>query len=288
MSLDLDTRTLPPGLHRTISWDGYLALDAIGSSELDRLAISPLHYRWTMNAPREETDATALGTALHSMLLEPREFGMTHCCEPDPDELAPDARVPRATKAYKEAVTALTDVGMRVMRTDAWRAVHAMKDSILAHRHARKLLERAPERELTLLWDRDGRSCRGRADALGDSLLVDVKTTRSLKTFSPFAITNMGYYRQAGWYVDGLNRLGREIGHVFFIAIENTPPFDVGVFALDPGAVLAGQMECTRLLELLSECMATGTWPGMFPEIQPGMLSDAAASQLAALDEEIG
>jgi len=272
--------SLSPGLHRGVPSADYLALDAIGSGRLGWLATSPMHYRYMCGQPRAETDATELGTALHSALLEPDLFLAHYIVEPDPHQVAPDAVKPRATKLYKDAVADLERSGRTVLRIDEMAAVRAMADSVRAHPHAARLLERAPEREVTMLWDQDGRRCRGRADLLGDGVLADVKTVRNLAKFSPWVISDRAYHRQAGHYTIGLERLERRIQHVFFIAVENVAPFDVGVFALDPDALRIGQMECENLLARLDECEASGCWPGMFPEVVTATISDRMLSDL--------
>jgi hypothetical protein len=266
----------------------YLAIDAMGSSSLERLAVSPLYYNFMRTAPRPESKALALGTALHMAVLEPGLFADAYCCEPDPFEVAPGYASPRSTKVFKAHIATLEEAGFTVLNTDDMAKVIAMRESILGHKHAAKLLERAPEREVSALWERDGVLCRGRMDALGDGVLADVKTTRKLKDFSPWTLTRSGYYRQAGWYVDGLERSGREVEHMMFIAIENVPPYDCGVFALDKGTIEQGRIECTALMERYARCRDRGEWPGMFPDVQQALLSDAIALQLADVASEGG
>lgn len=271
--------TLSPGLHRGLPMAQYLALDAIGSGRLGWLAVSPRHYAHMILQPREETDATRIGTAVHVALLEPDLFLSTYALEPGP-EVAPTAVKFRATNAYKSACAELERAGRIVLKVDEMADVLAMADSIRKHEVAAKLLERAPEREVTGLWDQDGRRCRLRADLLGDGILGDVKTTRSLARFSPWVISDEGYYRQAGLYSMGLERLGRPIRHVYFIAVENTAPFDVGVFALEPDALRIGQLEVEQLLARLDECERSGCWPGMFPEVATATISNQLLEQL--------
>ena len=121
---------------------------------------------------------------------------------------------------------------------------------------------------------------------MGVGALVDIKTTRSLSTFSPFVVTRWGYYRQMGWYKDGLHRLGREVENFYFIAIESAPPYDVGVFALEPDAVEAGRLECDGLFERLEECEAKNEWPGQFPELASATIMDSVALPEAISEEE--
>jgi hypothetical protein len=271
---------LAPGFYAGVPLKQYLTLNALGSTELEWLNVSPLHYRYMRaRTAAPDSEALARGTALHTAVLEPDLFAERYASEPDIDAIG--GAKPRATNAYKEAVAELEASGRSVLKNGIAAEIRAMAVSVLSHPHAYKVLTKSPERETTAFWERDGRLCRGRFDALGDGLLADLKTTRSLRSFSPFAITNLGYYRQAGWYVDGLRRLGRDIKHMFFVAVESVPPYDVGVFVLDAAALAAGQIECDRLLAKLASCELTGEWPGMFPDVQQAILSDAVVAQLA-------
>lgn len=272
---------LEAGLHNGIPLEQYRAIDAIGSGRLEWLAVSPMHYRYMVSRPEpKQTDAELVGSALHMAVLEPTLFQKTYVPEPDPEKVAPDNAKPRATNLYKAAVAGLEAAGLTVLRSDTMAQVAGMATAILSHPHAAALLKRAPEREVTAIWERNGHRCRGRFDMLGPGVIGDIKTTRRLRDFSPWTLTRLGYYRQAGWYRDGANLLDRDVEHFFFIAVENTPPYDVGVFALEPDILDVGMVECGMLLERLGKCERENSWPGMYPDVQTARLSDAVALQL--------
>lgn len=270
---------LDPGLHPGIPVETYLEIDALSASRLEHLAISPLHYHYMLTQPDDETEALARGTALHAAVLEPERFVRDFAIEPDIDAIG--GAKPRATNAYKDAVAALEADGKTVLKVDEMAKVLGMRESIAAHPHAAALLQRAPEREVTGIWTRGDRVCRARFDMLGDGVIGDLKTTRKLKDFSPWAITRLGYYRRAGWYHDGARRLGRDVRGFFFVAVESTAPFDVGVFVLDEDMLRIGLDECEFLLKRLEGCEAAGRWPGQFPDVQQAMLTDAIALRMA-------
>lgn len=265
----------------------YQSIEAVSSTQLGWLAVSPLHYRWMRSQPHVASDAMTLGSALHTATLEPHLFGASYEVEPDPEQVAPGMAKPRATKAYKDAVAAIEATGKVVVKQDAMAAIDKMSAAVRTHARAAKLLDRTPWHEITMLWNRDGRMCRGRADLLGDGVLADLKTTRSLAEFSPWTVTNRRYYAQAAHYIDGAEALGEKVEHFFFIVVESSPPYDVGVFVLDPAAIEFGRVQNERLFRLLDECERTDTWPGMFPEIETAMLSPNAVDRNAELDMEV-
>lgn len=273
-----------PGLHQGISLSDYLALDALGSTQLGWLAVSPLEYRYRSNQPPEQTDALRLGSAVHVAALEPQRFEQVYAGEPDPARIG--GAKPRATKAYRDAVGDIEASGRIVLKNDAMTSVIRMALAVREHPHAAALLRRATEREVTVIWEReDGRRCRGRLDILGDDIAGDLKTTRSLKDFSPWVITREGYYRQASWYVDGLRRCGRHARAFFLIAVESSPPHDVGVFVFSQANLEIGQLECEHLVERLAECERADRWPGMFPGVVEAEIAESVAGQIIALEE---
>lgn len=282
---------LVTGIHKNIPIADYLALDALSSTQLGWFAKSPRHYRYLMDHPAEadpDTDSTALGSAVHTAALEPELFAATYCLEPDPSEVAPDAKSPRATNAYKAAVTLLRESGQIVLKAPQFAQVTQMADRIMSYGPAARLLAKCPGRELTLSWRRDGlRPCRGRADVLGDGVLADIKTTRSLRKFSPFAVTQYAYHRQMAWYADGLRRLGLEIKLVYFIVIESEAPCDIGVFALDSDCLTSGELENDRLVYDLAECEFANRWPGMFnDDVQSARVTDTWTAEVEIQEAE--
>lgn len=272
--------TLSPGLHRDVPMEDYLALDAISSGRLGTLSKSALAYHWSLMQPqpRVETSATRLGTAVHAGLLEPERFGESYILEPDLSQFGNGTK-PRSTKLYQEWWEENKSAGL-ILRKEERDLVVGMIASVNAHKHAARLLERTPEREVTMIWETENRLCRGRADLLGDGVLGDVKTTSNLSRFSPWTISDYSYHRQMGWYSQGLSALGRKVEHVFFVAVETSPPHDVGLFSLEPAALRCGQMECDALMAKLARCESDNRWPGMFPDIVTATITDGLIEQL--------
>jgi len=270
------------GLHRGVSVRDYLELDALGSSRLQALALSPLHYRHALEAVIEDTAATRLGTALHMAVLEPHVFSTSYILEPDPAVIAPNNVSPRSTKAYKEACAALVENGYSILKGEEWERVAGMSAALRANPHVAGLLAKATDRELTAVWEHGGRLCRARFDMSGPGFIADLKTARPLELarFNPNVITARGYYRQAAWYADGSKRLGREVEHAFIIAVESEAPYDVGVFVVEEDLRDVGMQECEALIGRLAVCELTGEWPGIYPGLQVARVTDSLAATL--------
>lgn len=279
-------KSLGTGRHGRVPYSAYLELDAIGSTHLSWLAVSPLYFQHMVHNPPGATPSQMLGSLVHSLVLD--ESTGPFVREPDPAAIAPDAKTPRATNAYKDAVQKLMADGGILVRGPEWGAAEGMRDAVLSHPQAAGFLKRATLREETLIVEWRGRFCRGRLDAANAKagLLVDLKTTRDLARFSPYAVTDLGYYRQLAWYrrIWGLVT-GEDLPVCVLIAVESDPPFDVGVFALDQSALFYGDLECKMLIEQLEQCEQTKNWPGMFPGVGTATVTNQLAERFAGIEE---
>lgn len=72
---------MQPGVYPNLSNEEYHGGPGISKSGLDLIHRSPLHYRAAKTAANdnEPTAAQAIGTAFHSLLLEPESFAQLYC-----------------------------------------------------------------------------------------------------------------------------------------------------------------------------------------------------------------
>lgn len=170
--------------------------------------------------------------------------------------------------------------GRIVLTSDQWDQVHRMRDAVMDHPVAGKLLSYGSGvAELSAYWiDPDtGALCRCRPDFWRhDGILVDLKTTEDASP-EEFArsIAKWRYHVQHPFYVDGCNHAIRQgktdhkpIRAFVFVAVEKKPPYAVAVYALDPESVEIGRIEAARNLADFSRCQASGEWPGFSNKIE--------------------
>jgi exodeoxyribonuclease VIII len=95
------------------------------------------------------------------------------------------------------------------------------------------------------------------------ALAVDLKTTEdaSPRGFTR-SISKYGYHRQEAFYRRGFSAAGQGLDQFLFIAVEKTPPFAVGIYAVDSQSVGFADMSIGRELERFSECLKRDEWPG--------------------------
>ena len=161
-----------------------------------------------------------------------------------------------------------------VLTQEQWDQLHRMRDAVMAHPAAGKLLTGVPGKaELSVYWTdpATGVLCRCRPDWWReDDLLVDLKTTddASLEGFAR-SIANWRYDVQAPFYLDGVKAAtGRKPRGFVFIAVEKKPPHAVGVYVLDAESLTLGRAQYVADLQRYAECVKSDSWPGYGDKIQ--------------------
>lgn len=265
------TPTGDPGIYAGISNEAYHAGPGISKSGLDKLARSPAHYHeaylsLTSKKP-VETPAMAMGTAVHTAILEPEDFHDRYHIAPKVDARTKDG------KAAKEAAQAEAAAKGAILIDDATHAtVSAMAASVRRHDTAPNILE-AGHAELSVYWiDKDsGVLCRCRPDWLGLDVVLDVKTTEdaSPRGFYFGSVKKYNYAMQAAFYLDGLKANGVEPHDFIFAAVEKSPPHVTALYSLQAADLADGRDQYKALLETYAECTATGHWPGYHIGIMP-------------------
>lgn len=182
-----------------------------------------------------------------------------------------------------------------VLTSDQWDQLHRMRDAVMAHPAASKLLSVPGWAELSVYWNdkKTGELCRCRPDYWRqDGVLVDLKTTEDASA-DEFArsIANWRYHVQHPYYQDGVTHALQQAGDENLRAVfgDNIPPAPkafvflaveksacvvngqakgVAVYVLDGDSVELGRVLYKRDLATYAQCNASGTWPGYGDRIQ--------------------
>ena len=263
--------TISPGIYEGISNADYHSGPGLSSSDLKRLAQSPLHYKTSKAGPHEETEAMRLGTAVHSAVLEPDSFNELYSKTPEGD---------RRSKAFKAAWAELEEKGKIPLSPNDFEAIQGMARSIQEHPLAGRWLSGGTA-EISGYWtqhiDSDGLNtdilCKCRPDyikELGNQYaIIDLKTTRSAEPryFGKAAYWDYQYHISAAHYLTGMEKLrGVRAQGFIFIAVEKTPPYAVNVFEASEEFIRAGTETNQELYKIFASCQASGNWPG-YPAI---------------------
>jgi hypothetical protein len=278
---------------------------AISASGLHVFSRSPFQYWYQFlrpdRAPVLPTPEMRLGSALHTMILEPGLFFDRYAVELNP------ADHPAALTTSEHLKAACKDRGLKVSGTKAdliaqlrgfpgvviWDdlvARHAEENfgkELLPHEKHKELLLMASEvrnhstarillskgdSEASYFWtdEETGVRCRARMDRVRpDGLIIDLKTTRDAHP-NEFerAIFNLRYHVQAAFYWDGYRAVhGQEPTGFIFMAVEKGEPIEVVNYRLDEGALELGRKTYRRELRRYAECLERDNWPGYSEKI---------------------
>jgi hypothetical protein len=256
------------GVRHGLPFSEYLAVPALSNSGLKLLAKSPRHYAAQFDPERPDaaqSDALRRGSLLHTMALEPHEFASRYRVKPEGMNFAT-----KDGKAWRDA----TPAGVEIV-TDA-----EHKAATRQARNLRLLPEVAAllgsgEGEVSFFWldEETGAHCKGRADWVFRSpagvVLLDLKTTEDA-TPEAFgrSCARYGYHTQAAWYSNGWTQAtGERVLGFVFGAVESAWPHDAVPYMLDEQALTKARLQIAALLELHSNCTASGHWPGIASEI---------------------
>lgn len=242
---------------RRETFPGYRRLRAVNWSTLREMKRSPMHYRYRLEHPPEETPAMRLGRAIHTAVLEPDAFPLEYVVYDGPR---------RAGAEWQEF--ALVNAARTILKRDEYETALDVRDAVLGHKLAARLLRRG-RTEVTLQWvDPETRiRCKGRLDHLRGDVLTELKSSKDIeaRTFGRLAV-RMGYVEQLAFYRRGLLATGHAEAPVNIIAVESEPPFDVAVRPLSDDELWAGDEIVGELLAKVKECRRLRRWPGAYPD----------------------
>lgn len=255
-----------PGYYRDLSNEDYHGGPGISKSQLDLLARSPALLQWSKSAPEDDEKLKALnmGDAVHAALLEPHRFQDEYAVGP--------ANAPRNTKAGKDAWEQFeAELGDRIALTaEEGRKIELIRGSVLAHPHARWLIEADGDAEASIYWNErsTGHLCRCRPDKAITKFgwLVDVKTTADIARFDR-SVYEYRYHVQDAFYSDGYaSHFGDRPAGFVFLVVSTTIDcgrYPVRLFTLDEEAKAAGRTAYLRDMATYAECQAAGEWSGI-------------------------
>lgn len=234
----------------------------VNKSTLWEIRKSPLHYKWALENPSEDTQAMKMGRAIHAAVLQPEDFN---------DMFAISPVVDRRTSAGKAAWAAFVErCGNReVITEDENVEVVATANSV--HEYARGLLAGCAT-EFPMFWtdERTGIDCKCRVDAVRNDddkiVLIDLKTTADASTdvFTRSAL-KYGYHVQAAHYINGTRAyFGEPEKPVewWFVAVEKKAPYAVNIIKAEESFLAEGQRQLAVLMNKLKECRDYDIWPG--------------------------
>lgn len=253
----------------------YRAAPGANKSFLDDIAISPALARWRRMNPEPPTEAMAIGSAFHCLVLEPDRFEERYVASPFEDYTSKAAREWRAD-VREQGVTPLRAHSDDPVRSPSeWDRVHRMRDAVMTHPYASALLLDEGPTETPVFWidPETNRLCKGLLDkwCAGHHLIADLKKVPVEKGgMSAWArkVHEYRYHVQAAFYLDGM-RLNLMHPRAFvFVVVEEEPPYQVALYTLPDEWLAQGRTQYQRDLVAYGRCLDSGEWPAYPAEIR--------------------
>ncbi|WP_010597600.1 PD-(D/E)XK nuclease-like domain-containing protein [Rickettsiella massiliensis] len=258
--VSIDQTTIKPGIY-DISNEIYHQGSGISRSALMEFKKSPYHYWYKyLNpyyVPESATPAQIFGNALHTFILEPKEFEKQFFTL---DKF--DKRTKAGAERWKQIQA---EQGIKTFLKEAqYQELQQMADSLQKNKLALQLIESA-QIEQSLYWNdpETGILCKCRPDILQRNFVCDLKSAQdgSAWAFSK-AVLDYGYHIQAAMIREALLHIQKiKIDDFFFIVVEKAEPFVTVVYQLDKKSIDKGRDEFKSLLQAYKQCLETDNWP---------------------------
>ncbi|MBY6104981.1 PD-(D/E)XK nuclease-like domain-containing protein [Ferrimonas balearica] len=256
------------GLHGGVSNADYHASAPISSSALKTFDESPLKYKhqYIDGHKRKETPALALGSLIHSVVLEPDNLVNEYAVAP-----AADKRTKIGKELHAEHLALCKEKGLTSITEADLRKAVAVSDALHGDSLVAPLLV-GGKAELSAVWADPtyGVLCKCRPDYWreSDGLIVDLKTTADAHPDAvERSIIDYGYALSAAWYVEGMKNLGYENVRFVHVFVEKEPPYNRSVIEMDEDWLRIGQRQWSRALKGLYGAKEWNSYPSHATQI---------------------
>lgn len=260
-----------PVIVEQLPGDAYHGARALVSkSALDVFARSPAHYLHYLgtgiNEDEEEEkakktpEALLIGSAFHSLVLEPDVFAREYVRLPDFGSMQSSKN-----RALRDGWLAERP-GIIGLKADQWRTIHGMRESVLRNKRIRRILETGrPERTVAAIDPHTGlpRKARLDWDSELEGIALDLKSALDGRWDRwKLEAGRRRYHVQDAYYTDTCELAGLNLPVMGFGVVEKTPPYVSALYTLGPKARAAGEIMFRRELDGIAECCDSGEFPG--------------------------
>lgn len=243
------------GLQLNLPYSVYNEDAALRISVLDRISVSPLYLKASLDEEDDNSLHLILGRVFHILILQPEQLEAT--------TIVVNATT-RNTNIYK-GIAAQNPEKTVLLKRD-YDDLCRMRDRFQTKTLNRSLLNNATC-EASCFWTDPIAQirCKARLDVLATDYVIDIKTTRAIRYFRQDADI-FGYIRQAAWYLDAVRAVtGKRIDRFLFIAVERKAPFDSQIFELGQKTLAKARAQNDANLAIYRTCLQSNEWPG-YPE----------------------
>jgi len=250
----------------------YRRAPGVNKSGMDNFMRSPLYYITMKKSPPPPTPQMFIGTAFHTLVLEPDRFNDECVADEHAGSQSKEAKEWRMEMRAQDKIVINTRGGGDIWNPSDWDMIHHMRDAVMSHPVASILLQ--GDVEQSVFWvDRKsdshpgtGKLCKARIDVhnTDHNVNVDLKSAANA-SYSEFqrAVHRYHYMIQDAFYSDGWRAAAGndELIPFIFIAVEKLPPYGVACYSLDPEWQRVGREIYRRTLIRFKDCHEADEWP---------------------------
>jgi exodeoxyribonuclease VIII len=269
------------GLHEGLSNHDYHADEAVGSTGLKRILVSPAHFRYPN--PFNATRAKEIGSAIHCRILESdrwdKDYKVVEC----------DART---SALYKAACK--DHPKERVLTSGEYENVLGMQKGCMRNPRFREIIESEGKYELSLFTNdpETGVPVKVRYDKLDTNILLpfDLKKTQKADRYNfSKAIQSYGYHISAALYTKAWEwQYGEKMQRMHWGAIEEQSPHIAMVYRPDDEMMVVADMLLRQALITYAECLDTDNWHGYLDDSEEISLPQWALEQSDEVEIDFG
>lgn len=256
----------------------------LSASALKKIKVSPAHFKYEES---KDSDAFAIGSAYHTIILEPENFDAEFFVLDETDILelliSEGSLKPRSTNKYKEWYLEQENeaAGRTIISLNDYTYLKAMQSTLHKHKYAKSLFSKG-EAEKSFYCEvttNEGWSFKVKIrpdyHKKVHRIITDLKSAAdaSQDGFVKSA-AQYDYHIQAALYSDIMKAITGDEWPFFFVAQEKTKPYAFNIFEASNQFISQGRYEYEQLIRLNHLCEEKGYWPGyqVFCENRFGVL----------------
>lgn len=245
----------------------YYASRSLSHSKLSCLAQNPMEFKMRYvddppSLPPKESDAFAMGHAVHCLALEPESFS---------DRFFVLPKIDRRTKEGKAAYAEIQEASKSktLLDGDDYADAIACVQALNNHAEFATIMAQPRRVEVPFEFDLFGHKFKAKPDAIIDSmkLIIDIKTTDDASPHKwQWSAVDYGYHRQAYIYQQAIQLETNEWYRFVFAVVEKPKPSTRGIpptvalYQLDEAALLMGRWDAISLVDEYRKRLDTNDW----------------------------
>jgi exodeoxyribonuclease VIII len=245
----------------------YYANKALSHSKLSCLAQNPMEFKMRYvddppTLPPKESDAFAMGHAVHCLALEPEKFDERFAAAPKIDRRTREGKL-------QALIFEQNNKGKIVIDEQDYADAIACVQALNNHAEFATIMAQPRRVEVPFEFDLFGHRFKAKPDCIVDSmkLIVDIKTTDDASPHRwQWSAVDYGYHRQAWIYQYALHSEMIEDYRFIFAVVEKPKPSTRGIpptvalYELDDATIEMGCDDTQKLVQDYETRRETNNW----------------------------